>query len=99
MSVVELYRPLPLAELASVSKNAQKWRMANIVSLVFGVIALLLAIIGFIPFLGWMNWFIILIAAVGVAFGFASDRKSGRNFCLVVVAICVIRLWMGGGIF
>lgn len=73
--------------------------MANIIAILFGVIALILAIIGFIPLLGWLNWLIILIAGVGVAFGFASDKNGGRNFCLVVVAICAIRLWIGGGIF
>ncbi len=72
--------------------------MANITAFGFGVVALLLAMIAFIPLLGWLNWFIIPLAAVGVAFGFASDKNGGRNFCLVVVAICAIRLWIGGGI-
>ena len=64
----------------------------------FGLIALVLALPAMIPLLGWMNWIIIIIAGVGVAFGFASDKNSGRNFCLVVVAICAIRLWIGGGL-
>lgn len=72
--------------------------MANIVSILFGAIALLLAIIGFIPFLGWLNWFIILIAGLGAIFGFISSSNGGRNFCLVVMAICAVRLWMGGGL-
>ena len=73
--------------------------MANIIAFLFGLIALVLAVVGFIPLLGWLNWFIILIAGVGAAFGFASSSNSGRNFCLVVIAICAIRLWLGGGIF
>lgn len=72
--------------------------MANILAFLFGLIALLLAIIGFIPLLGWLNWLIILIAGVGAAFGFASEKDSGRNFCLVVIVICALRLWIGGGI-
>jgi hypothetical protein len=72
--------------------------MANILAFVFGIIALLLAIIGFIPFLGWLNWLTILIAGVGVAFGFASESNAGRNFCLVVAVICALRLWIGGGL-
>lgn len=75
-----------------------KRHMANIIAFLFGLIALVLAIIGFIPLLGWLNWLIILIAGVGAAFGFASDKNSGRNFCFVVMAICALRLWMGGGI-
>mgnify|MGYP000205028837 CR=1 FL=1 len=70
--------------------------MANVISFLFGTIALVLAIIGFIPLLGWLNWLIIVIAGAGVAFGFASEKNSGRNFCLVVVAICAIRLWLAG---
>lgn len=73
--------------------------MANILAFLFGLVALILAIIGFIPLLGWLNWFIILIAGVGAAFGFASRSNAGRNFCLVVMAICAFRLFIGGGIF
>jgi hypothetical protein len=72
--------------------------MANIIAVLVGLIALALAFIGLIPLLGWMNWLIILIAGVGVAFGFISDKNGGRNFCLVVMAICAFRLWIGGGI-
>ncbi len=72
--------------------------MANIIAFFLGLIALILAFIGFIPLLGWMNWLIILIAAMGAGLGFISDKKGGRNFCLVVMAICAFRLWIGGGI-
>jgi hypothetical protein len=72
--------------------------MANFIAFLLGLVALVLAFIGFIPLLGWLNWLIILIAGVGVAFGFISDKSGGRNFCLVVMAICAFRLWIGGGI-
>jgi hypothetical protein len=72
--------------------------MANIISFLFGFIALILAIIGFIPLLGALNWINILIAGVGIAFGAASSKNAGRNFCIVVAVICAIRLWLGGGI-
>jgi hypothetical protein len=72
--------------------------MANVIAFFLGAIALVLAIIGFIPLLGWLNWLIILIAGVGVAIGAASAKNSGRNFCIVVVVICALRLWVGGGI-
>ena len=72
--------------------------MANIISILFGLIALALAIFGFIPLFGWLNWLIILIAGVGAVFGFVSSKNSGRNFCLVVMAICAFRLFIGGGI-
>ena len=73
-------------------------RMANLIAFLLGLIALVLAFIGFIPLLGWLNWLIILIAGLGAAFGFLSKKNAGRNFCLVVMAICALRLWMGGGI-
>ena len=73
--------------------------MLNIVSLLIGAVALLFAIPGFLPLLGWMNWFIIPIALVGLGFGLVSRKTSGRNFNLVVLAVCVVRLMLGGGIF
>ena len=72
--------------------------MANIIAFLFGLIALILAIPAFIPLLGWLNWLIILIAGVGAIIGFVSSKNSGRNFCLVVMAICAFRLFIGGGI-
>ena len=72
--------------------------MANIIAFLFGFIALVLAFIGFIPLLGWLNWLIILIAGVGAVLGMISTKNSGRNFCFVVMAICALRLWIGGGI-
>ena len=84
--------------LATILKTRHSRFMANILAFLFGLIAVLLAIIGFIPLLGWLNGVIILSAGVGAAFGFASEKARGRNCCLVVIAICALRLWMGGGI-
>lgn len=72
--------------------------MANIIAFIFGLVALVLAMVGFIPLLGWLNWLIIPIAAIGAIFGLVSDKNGGRNFCLIVIAICTLRLWIGGGI-
>ena len=72
--------------------------MFNIISIFIGLLALLFAIIGFIPLLGWTNWFIIAFAGIGVLFGLISSKSSGMKFCLIVVGICALRLWMGGGL-
>lgn len=72
--------------------------MANIIAILLGLIALILAFVGFIPLLGWLNWFTILIAGVGAVFGLISEKNGGPNFCLLVMAICALRLWIGGGI-
>lgn len=72
--------------------------MFNLVSIVIGVVALLLALIAFLPLLGWANWFIIPLAVVGLVFGVISSRTSGRNLNLIVIAIGVLRLMLGGGL-
>jgi hypothetical protein len=77
---------------------ARKVPMRNTLSLIIGGIALLLALIAFIPLLGWANWFIIPFAVVGLAFGVLSDKTSGRNLNLVVIAAGALRLFLGGGI-
>lgn len=72
--------------------------MLNALSIVTGVVALLLAIPSTIPLLGWGNWFVLAIAVIGAGLGALSSKTSGRNFCLVVLVIAVIRLSLGGGI-
>jgi hypothetical protein len=71
--------------------------MRNTLSILIGVIALILVVIAFIPLLGWANWVIIPVAVVGLALGAMSDKTSGRNLNIVVIAVGVIRLLLGGG--
>jgi len=73
--------------------------MLNMLSILTGIFALLLAIPSTIPLLGWGNWFVLPIAVVGIGLGMLSRSNGGRNFCLVVFAIAVVRLMLGGGIF
>lgn len=73
--------------------------MLNILSILIGIVALLLAIPAFLPLLGALNWLIVPIALVGVLLGFLSSSNSGRNLCLIVLIVCIIRLSLGGGIF
>ncbi len=72
--------------------------MLNIVSILIGLVALLLAIPSAIPFLGWGNWVVLPIAVIGAGIGALSRSNHGRNFCLVVLVIAVLRLMLGGGI-
>ena len=72
--------------------------MLNLLSIVTGLVALVLVIPSTIPLLGWGNWFVLPIAALGAALGALSSKNQGRNFCLVVLAIAVVRLMLGGGI-
>ena len=72
--------------------------MLNIASILVGLVALVLAIPSTIPFLGWGNWLVLPIAVVGIGLGALSRSNGGRNFCLIVFAIAVVRLMIGGGI-
>jgi hypothetical protein len=70
----------------------------NVLSTIIGIVALIIALVGFIPLLGWLNWFAIPIAVVGLVSGLLSKETSGRNINLVVLALAMIRLALGGGI-
>lgn len=70
----------------------------NLLSTIIGLMALIIALVGFIPFLGWLNWFAIPLAVVGLVLGLMSREPNGRNINLVVLALAIIRLALGGGI-
>jgi hypothetical protein len=70
----------------------------NVLSTMIGLVALAIALIGFLPLLGWLNWFAIPLAVVGLVLGLLSQTTSGRNINLVVLALAIIRLALGGGI-
>jgi hypothetical protein len=72
--------------------------MLNLLSIAVGLVALLLAIPSTIPLLGWGNWFVLPIALAGAGIGALSRSNGGRNFCLIVFALAVVRLMLGGGI-
>jgi hypothetical protein len=72
--------------------------MLNILSIFVGVLVLLLTLIGFIPFLGWLNWLTIPLGIVGLALGALSSSNMGRNLNLILIIVCAIRLFLGGGI-
>lgn len=72
--------------------------MANVLSIVFGIIALVIVIPSTIPLLGWGNWLALPFAVAGVGLGALSRTNGGRNFCLIVLAIAIIRLLLGGGL-
>ena len=72
--------------------------MLNLLSILAGIVGLVIVIPSTIPFLGWGNWFALPVVVVGIALGAMSSSNGGRNFCLIVFAIAVLRLMLGGGI-
>jgi hypothetical protein len=73
--------------------------MLNIVSILIGLLSLIIVIPSQIPFLGIGNWFALPVIVTGIVVGQLSSSNGGRNFCLVIFAIAVVRLMLGGGIF
>ena len=72
--------------------------MLNILSLLIGIVAGAVAIFGLVPFLGWANWFLLPVAGFGLVLGLISARKEGQILNLVVIAIALVRLSIGGGL-
>ena len=72
--------------------------MLNVLSILTGLLSLLIVIPSQIPLLGWGNWFALPVVVVGIVLGALSRSNAGRNFSLVVFAIAVVRLMLGGGV-
>lgn len=73
--------------------------MLNVLSLLIGIVTGVIAVFGLIPFFGWANWFVIPLAGLGLVLGLISSRKEGQILNIVVIAIALVRLTLGGGIF
>ena len=72
--------------------------MFNVLSILIGLLSLVVVIPATIPLLGWANWVALPLIAIGIVLGQLSSSRGGRNFCLVVGLIAVVRLSLGGGI-
>lgn len=81
----------------------------QLVSVVWGIFALLGAFVAFFPCLGWMNWMILPFALIGLVLSLVARDQQARkglppshtavilNGSAVVVAFA--RLVIGGGLF
>ncbi len=80
----------------------------GLISLLWGMFAMLWMLLALVPLLGWGNWFLIPFAAVGaliaaVAIALTSPGKRGRakaGLVLngIVIIVAIVRLNLGGGI-
>jgi len=80
----------------------------GLVSVLWGIFAMLWMLLALVPLLGWGNWFVIPFAAVGViiaalamAFTAPAHRgraKTGLLLNAIVIVVAVIRLHLGGGV-
>jgi hypothetical protein len=72
--------------------------MGNILAYIIGIISLIIVIPATIPLLGWANWIALPFLVIGVVLGqLSSSGDGGRNFCLIIGVIAVVRLSLGGG--
>ena len=81
----------------------------GLISLVWGIFALLWMLLAFVPLLGWGNWFMIpfavvgaILAAIGIAVTDPAKRgraKAGLLLNAVAIVVGAIRLSLGGGLF
>jgi hypothetical protein len=72
--------------------------MLNILAYLVGLISLVIVIPAQIPLLGAANWIALPLIVIGIAIGALSSKNGGRNFCLIIGLIAVVRLTLGGGI-
>ncbi|HEY5804654.1 MAG TPA: hypothetical protein VIT90_13265 [Lysobacter sp.] len=80
----------------------------GLISLLWGIFAMIWMVVALIPLLGWGNWFVIpfaavgaIIAAVGILFTSRGNRgraKTGLVLNGIVIIVGIVRLGMGGGI-
>lgn len=80
----------------------------QILSLVWGILAILGMIVGLIPFLGATNWLLLPFAGIGVilcgiAYSTAGINPKGRSIAGLVCCTCAVifgtlRLFLGGGV-
>jgi hypothetical protein len=81
----------------------------QLISVIWGLLALLGAFVAFFPCLGWMNWLIIPFALLGLVMSLVARDQEARtgvkpsNTAVILngaaVLVGVLRLTIGGGIF
>ncbi len=80
----------------------------GLISLLWGIAALLWMVVALVPLLGWGNWFLIpfatvgaIIAAIGLLFTHPSRRSrawTGLILNGIVIVVGIFRLGLGGGV-
>jgi hypothetical protein len=80
----------------------------GLISIVWGLFAVLWMLLALVPLLGWGNWFLIpfaavglVIAALGMVFsrsGHRSRAKAGLVINALVILVAIVRLHLGGGV-
>lgn len=70
----------------------------NAISALFGLAAILLLLPGIIPLLGWLQWGTLVLCVIGAVIGSFPEKKIGLTINLIVMAVAILRLVLGGGL-
>ncbi len=80
----------------------------GLISVVWGIVAMLWMLLALVPLLGWANWFVIPFAAVGMILaaigviltgpGKRGRAKTGLVLNGLVIVVAIVRLHLGGGV-
>ena len=73
--------------------------MLNLISWLIGLVCFILGIPMLLPVVGLLLWILLPIAVVGAGIGALSSSNGGRNFCLFVIVLIVLRMSITGGTF
>lgn len=69
----------------------------NLISIVIGLIGAVFMFVGIIPLLGWLNWIALAACGLGGILGAFAEKKTGLIINIIVIAIAILRLAIGGG--
>ncbi|MEL7189385.1 MAG: hypothetical protein AAGK17_07520 [Pseudomonadota bacterium] len=73
--------------------------MLNLISWLIGLVCLILGIPMLLPVVGLLLWLLLPVTVVGIGIGALSSSNSGRNFCILVFVLIVLRMAITGGTF
>ena len=71
--------------------------MFNLISWHIGLICLIIGIPMLIPGIGILLWLLLPVCGLCILFGAISSSDSGRNFCVLVFVMIILRMSVTGG--
>ena len=71
--------------------------MFNLISWLIGLICLILGIPMLFPGIGILLWLLLPVCGLGILIGAISSSDSGRNFCVLVFVLIILRMSVTGG--
>lgn len=72
--------------------------MFNLLSWLIGFVCLVLGIPMLIPVVGILLWLLLPFCGLGILIGALSSKDGGRNFCVLVFVLIILRLSVFGGV-